>query len=351
MTDVSDSTMYLDPLGSSSLQTGDSSSSVTGTGTGQDSGDGELSELAALFEALLQAIENQKTSGQDQSGGGSTPDVTAPGSTPSASAPTDTTAAAAPAASSAAGDPTSAPLASGTIAETPVDKTTSASTTPADTTSTPASTSAASSGTPTQSDTATSTTSAGSGPNDTVITNTSTHDEKIGEFLNGGSTTTPSAEIDLKPGQTGDLRYENGQGGFDAEADSSGNYQPTASRLEFYADSNGVNNDDVSDIDGDNAAIAVNDGHGRSAGETKSIAADAPSDIVTKDSGGLPTIAGWYDGSTQSMQDGGAYMENQLGGTGSVYIHPDDDRNGAGENPMTMAQDSSQTYHATFGNS
>lgn len=202
-------------------------------------------------------------------------------------------------------------------------------------------------GAPTSADQAT--TSAGSGPNTTIIKNTSTHDEKIGEFFNGGSTTTPGAEIDLKPGQTGALHYQNGQGGFDAEADSQGQFESTASRLEFYADQNGKNNDDVSYIDGDNAAISVNDGHGRSAGETKSMAGDASPDIVTKDTGGLPTLAGDYDNSTQSMRAGAQFMQNELNGTGKVYIHPDDDRNGPGQNPMTMAQDSQQTYYATFG--
>ena len=190
--------------------------------------------------------------------------------------------------------------------------------------------------------------SAGDGPNTTTITNTSNHDEKIGQFLNGGSTTQPTAEIDLKPGQTGTLKYENGQGGYDAEADSSGNFQSTASRLEFYADAKGVNNDDVSYIDGRNASIKVSDGNGKTAGDSQSIAADAPSNAITKDAGGRATVTGWYDGSTQDMKDGGAYMESKLG-TGNAYIHPDDDRNATGSNPMTMAQDPSQHYTADFG--
>ena len=49
------------------------------------------------------------------------------------------------------------------------------------------------------------------------------------------------------------------------------------------------------------------------------------------------------------MQAGGAYMQAQLG-TGSSYIHPDDDQNqAAGTNPMTLAEDTSQTYTAQFG--
>ncbi|GBR60510.1 hypothetical protein AA18889_2437 [Acetobacter senegalensis DSM 18889] len=88
--------------------------------------------------------------------------------------------------------------------------------------------------------------SAGSGSNSVTIQNSSNHVEKIGEFLNGGSTTTPVVEITLKPGESGTLSYQNGQGGYIAEANASGTYQPTASRLEFYADANGVNNTDVS---------------------------------------------------------------------------------------------------------
>ncbi len=192
--------------------------------------------------------------------------------------------------------------------------------------------------------------SAGSGPNSTMITNTSNHDEKIGQFVNGGSTTQPAAEIELKPGQSGTLNYQNGQGGFDEEADSAGNYQSSASRLEFNADQNGKNNDDVSYIDGRNASISVSDGQGHTIGDTKSIAADAPGGMVSRDPAGNATIQGWYDGSTNAMQAGGAYLQSELG-TGNAYIHPDDDQNKApGTNPMTMAGDVSQHYTASFGN-
>gem|GEM_PF-2422071 len=308
MVDMSDTGIGSSMTGLEGMQT----DGIGGVDGGQGSAQDELKQLEALFAAVLQAVEGSKSGGQAQAGDGSSAF-----NTPS----TDPAPSASPSVGGAGATGGISPVQVG------VEKDASPS---------------ALGGV--------SATSGGSGPNDTVITNTSNHDEKIGEFLNGGSTTTPSAEIELKPGQTGDLRYQNGQGGFDAEADSSGKYQPTASRLEFYADKNGVNNDDVSYIDGDNAAVSVNDGHGRSAGESKAIAGNAPSDIVTKDSGGLPTVAGWYDGSSQTMQKGGAYMASELGGTGSAYVHPDDDRNGAGQNPMTMAQDSQQTYHATFGN-
>lgn len=195
-----------------------------------------------------------------------------------------------------------------------------------------------------------STASAGSGPNTTTITDTSNHDEKIGQFLNGGSTTTPQSEINLKPGQSGTLKYQNGQGGFDQEADSSGKYQSGASRLEFYADQNGKNNDDVSYIDGRNASISVSDGKGQTAGDTKSIAANAPAGTITKDAAGNSTIQGWYDGSTGAMKSGGAYMQGKLG-TGGAYLHPkDDEKKGPGTNPMTMAGDKSQHYTAAIGN-
>ena len=224
----------------------------------------------------------------------------------------------------------------------------SASATPVTGSTSPATSASSNTSSPATTTSGASSVSAGDGPNTTTITNTSNHDEKIGQFLNGGSTTQPTAEIDLKPGQTGTLKYENGQGGYDAEADSSGNFQSTASRLEFYADAKGVNNDDVSYIDGRNASIKVSDGNGKTAGDSQSIAADAPSNAITKDAGGRATVTGWYDGSTQDMKDGGAYMESKLG-TGNAYIHPDDDRNATGSNPMTMAQDPSQHYTADFG--
>ena len=283
--------------------------SGSASGTGQSTGtqnSQEEAKLAEVFQELMALLKQGNQEGSTNSG-------------------SDTTS---PAISPAAGSSASA---------TPTAESTSPTTPASSDASSPA---AATSGT--------SSTSAGDGPNTTTITNTSNHDEKIGQFLNGGSTTQPTAEIDLKPGQTGTLKYENGQGGYDAEADSSGNFQSTASRLEFYADAKGVNNDDVSYIDGRNASIKVSDGNGKTAGDSQSIANSAPSDAITKDAGGRATVTGWYDGSTQDMKDGGAYMESKLG-TGNAYIHPDDDRNATSSNPMTMAQDTSQHYTADFG--
>ncbi|MBN3867038.1 hypothetical protein [Gluconobacter kondonii] len=283
--------------------------SGSASGTGQSTGtqnSQEEAKLAEVFQELMALLKQGNQEGSTNSG-------------------SDT---ASPAVSSASGSSASATPAAGSTSPT-----------------TPASSDASS---PAAATSGTSSTSAGDGPNTTTITNTSNHDEKIGQFLNGGSTTQPTAEIDLKPGQTGTLKYENGQGGYDAEADSSGNFQSTASRLEFYADAKGVNNDDVSYIDGRNASIKVSDGNGKTAGDSQSIANDAPSNVITKDAGGRSTVTGWYDGSTQDMKDGGAYMESKLG-TGNAYIHPDDDRNATSSNPMTMAQDTSQHYTADFG--
>ncbi|MCP1236856.1 hypothetical protein NKW55_09575 [Gluconobacter kondonii] len=283
--------------------------SGSASGTGQSTGtqnSQEEAKLAEVFQELMALLKQGNQEGSTNSG-------------------SDT---ASPAISPAAGSSASATPAAGSTSPT-----------------TPASNDASS---PAAATSGTSSTSAGDGPNTTTITNTSNHDEKIGQFLNGGSTTQPTAEIDLKPGQTGTLKYENGQGGYDAEADSSGNFQSTASRLEFYADAKGVNNDDVSYIDGRNASIKVSDGNGKTAGDSQSIANDAPSNAITKDAGGRATVTGWYDGSTQDMKDGGAYMESKLG-TGNAYIHPDDDRNATSSNPMTMAQDTSQHYTADFG--
>ncbi len=191
--------------------------------------------------------------------------------------------------------------------------------------------------------------SAGSGPNSVDITNTSGQDQKIGMFLHGGSTATSAAEITLKPGQTGTLSYENGQGGFIAKSNSEGAYQPDASRLEFFADASGTNNTNVSYITGRNASISVQDGQGKSVGDTRSIAAEAPASMVSKDGAGNPTITGWYDGSSEAMRNGGSFLEQQLG-TGNAYIHPDDDQKRVpGTNPMTMAGTSSQHFTATFG--
>lgn len=196
---------------------------------------------------------------------------------------------------------------------------------------------------------AASSTSGGAGPNSIDIKNTSGHEQKYGMLLNGGSTTIPVAEITLKPGDTGTLRYQNGQGGFIAQANSAGAYQPDASRLEFYADANGINNTNISYIVGRNASISLQDDHGKSIGDTKTIAKNAPPGAVTRDAAGNPTIIGWYDGSTETMKAGDAFMQERLG-TGGAYLHPDNDGNRApGTNPMTMANNNSQHFTATFG--
>lgn len=189
--------------------------------------------------------------------------------------------------------------------------------------------------------------SAGTGPNAMSITNSQDHAITVGKFKNGESTTDPSAKITLEPHQTGTLRYENGEAGYAAQADAGGKFQPTASRLEYEADKNGeMKFPDISYIDGRNASISLTDGAGLNKGDSKSIADGATPDIVTKDSAGNKTVAGWYDGSTSQMRAGGAFMESQLG-TSGAYLHPDDDKLSGAQNPMSGTQ--SSTIKATFG--
>ena len=189
--------------------------------------------------------------------------------------------------------------------------------------------------------------SAGTGPNTISVTNNQDHAITVGKFKNGESTTDPSAKITLQPHQTGSLKYENGEAGYAAQADASGKFQPTASRLEYEADKDGkMKYPDVSYIDGRNASISLDDGAGLHKGDSKSIADSAPADIVTKDSGGGKTVAGWYDGSTSQMQAGGAFMQQRLG-TSGAYLHPDDDKLSGSQNPMSGTQ--SSTIKAAFG--
>lgn len=191
-------------------------------------------------------------------------------------------------------------------------------------------------------------TSAGSGPNTIQITNTTNEPMTLGKFQNGQSTTDPSASITLQPGQTGTLKYQNGEAGFVAKADSSGTFQANASRLEYEADADGKQKyPDISYIDGRNASISLSDHAGLNKGDSKSIAADAPAGTVTTDAAGNKTIAGYYDGSTATMQAGADYMQNQLG-TDGAYLHPNDDQLASGQNPMSSTQ--SDTLYADFGN-
>lgn len=196
--------------------------------------------------------------------------------------------------------------------------------------------------------TGTSTTSAGSGSNAIQITNTTDKPMTLGKFQNGQSTTDPSAQITLQPGQTGTISYANGEAGFVAKADASGTFQPNASRLEYEADADGKQKyPDVSYIDGRNASISLTDGAGLNKGDDKSIAGNAPAGTITTDAAGDKTIAGYYDGSTATMQAGADYMQSQIG-TNGAYLHPADDQLAAGSNPMSSTQ--SNTIYASFGN-
>lgn len=170
----------------------------------------------------------------------------------------------------------------------------------------------------------------------------------IGKFKNGESTTTPLAEITLQPGQTGTLHHQNGEAGYAAKADSGGQFQLNASRLEHEADADGkMKYPDVSYIDGRNASIALTDGSGLNKGDDKSIAAGAPASAVQTDAAADKTIAGYYEGSTAQMQAGADYMQGQPR-TGGACLHPNDDTLAAGRNPMSGTQ--GNTLHAKFGN-
>jgi hypothetical protein len=180
--------------------------------------------------------------------------------------------------------------------------------------------------------------SAGSGPYSLNITNAQDHAIKVGQFDKNEKLV---GELSLEPGQKGTMRYEADTTGLLKQADADGNYKPDASRLEFY---NGFIN--TSDIDGRNAAIHATDGKGFEIGDKKSIADKAPDSITSVDSAGNKTIAGWYDGSTEKMRQGGEFLTNHLG-TGWTYQHPDDDKLGEGNNPMRHTD--SMTLDVVFG--
>ncbi|MCA4825067.1 hypothetical protein HF675_03385 [Serratia sp. JUb9] len=180
--------------------------------------------------------------------------------------------------------------------------------------------------------------SAGSGPRTFNITNTQDHDINIGQFDQHNQLV---GEITLKPGESGQMRYQNDFTGLLKQADADGNYRDDASRLEFY---NGFVN--TSDIDGRNAAIHATDHQGFEIGDRQSIADRAPADIVSTDSAGNKTIAGYYDGSSETMRKGGQFMTDMLG-TGMTYMHPDDDRLPEGQNPMRHTD--AMTLDVTFG--
>lgn len=179
---------------------------------------------------------------------------------------------------------------------------------------------------------------AGSGPYSLNITNTQDHAIKIGQFDKNEKLV---GELSLAPGQKGTMKYEADTTGLLKQADAEGKYKPDASRLEFY---NGFIN--TSDIDGRNAAIHATDGKGFEVGDKQSIADKAPDSITSLDSAGNKTIAGWYDGSTEKMKQGGDFLTKALG-TGMTYQHPNDDTLGQGSNPMRHTD--SMSLDVVFG--
>jgi hypothetical protein len=50
------------------------------------------------------------------------------------------------------------------------------------------------------------------------------------------------------------------------------------------------------------------------------------------------------------MQAAGCWEQQQQGLEDNTYVHPNDDSNCGGANPMTMAMDTSRTYSVDFGN-
>jgi hypothetical protein len=179
---------------------------------------------------------------------------------------------------------------------------------------------------------------AGSGPYSLNITNSQDHLIKIGQFDKNDKLV---GELALEPGQKGTMKYEADTTGLLKQAAADGRYKPDASRLEFY---NGFIN--TSDIDGRNAAIHVTDGKGFEIGDKQSIADSAPDSIISRDSAGDKTIAGWYDGSTDKMRQGGDFLTRELG-TRMTYQHPNDDTLEQSDNPMRHTD--SMTLDVVFG--
>ncbi|GGM32877.1 hypothetical protein GCM10009425_49180 [Pseudomonas asuensis] len=181
---------------------------------------------------------------------------------------------------------------------------------------------------------------AGSGPYSMNISNTQDHEVKIGQFdqnekLIGEITLAPKGQ----PGSTGTMKYQADTTTLMKQADEDGQYRPDASRLEAY---NGFIN--TSYIDGRNASIHASDGKGFEIGDSKSIAEEAKKAGLINNIN--DTIPGWYDGSTTEMQEGGKFLEKELG-TGDSYIHPNDDQLGQGKNPMRHTD--SMTLNVEFG--
>lgn len=180
------------------------------------------------------------------------------------------------------------------------------------------------------------------------LLNTGSHRMVLDEMVSQGNQLVKVNSVSLEPGGKAAMGFWPGQSGFIAAENASGQLQWNASRLEFYGIDNNYVAINVSYIDGRNASITIDDGMGHQKGDPYAIAGGVPEIALSYDSAGWPTIAGWYDGSTEAGRQGGAYILRKIP-CGSAYVHPDDDRN-PNCNPMTMGYDPSHNYYVNFGN-
>lgn len=321
--------------GSPSPSASDASSATDGATSAQGSGTTDLSTLLQnLLAEVMSLISQMMPSSQDSDGtstGSGTAGNDAIGSPAAAAAPVAT---GAPTADTAA-PANAAPAANSSPAATAAPAATSApDAAAAPATTAPGSAASSVGDGPT----------VGTGPRSFNITNTQDKPITLGQFDQNNQLV---SQMTLQPGQTGQMKAENDTTGVIKQADADGNFQNDASRLEYY---NGYIN--TSDIDGRNASISATDNNGFNIGDSQSIADQAPAAVTTEDSAGNKTVAGYYDGSTATMNQGADYMINALSqngqsATGETYFHPNDDTLGQGDNPMRHTD--SMSVDVSFG--
>lgn len=296
------------------------------------SGGGTSSSVLQLIDELEQELE-QMFAQVEQNEGSGTPDS----SMPSSSASPTPTPAAGPAVSAAAPPGAAAATTPAVSAEAATPPTTQAATAPAS--SSPAAS-------PSSSSSPTVTASVdGGGPNSLTINNTTNQPMQVAFFKNLApgehpSFNGPDATITIPPGGSADVSMPANWQGRAQKWDGSTQDNSNWAELNFEQ-STGKTWFDESDIPGRNASIQITSDDGQTAGSTKSVLGNAPSDITNTDSSGQKVIDApqWFTGTTN--QQSVNYLDQQIGNS-NAYVLPNDN------NAVRV----SESHHLTidFGN-
>jgi hypothetical protein len=282
------------PLNTSSLF---STSPSIDDASSEASGGGTSSSVLQLIDEIEQELEQLFAEVEGNDGASTSPSTSMP-STPASPVPQASNLAETPAVSEKAATP--------------------AASTPAASSSAPA---------PASGSTPVTASVDGGGPNSLTINNTTSQPMQVAFFKNlapgeNPSFNGPDATVTIPPGGSAQVSMPANWQGRAQKWDGSTQDNANWAELNFEP-STGKTWFDESDIPGRNASIKITSDDGQTAGSSKSVLGDAPSDITNTDSSGQKVIDApqWFTGTTN--QQSVNYLDQQIGNS-NAYVLPDD---------------------------